>query len=107
MLLGDLAEPALLAHPSTCPQHVDRALFPLDRLEQTVQIFEVRRVGLYAGHVPPDQLDGVVQRVLPTACNEDMSSFVDEQLGASQRHTTCRACDHRNLAIELSHDHSI
>jgi hypothetical protein len=35
-----------------------------------------------------------------------MSSFINEQLGTSQRHTTCRACDHRNLAIELSHDHS-
>src|SRR3954447_6518160 len=38
---GDLAEPALLAHPGTRPQHVDRALLPLDGVEQTVQIVEI------------------------------------------------------------------
>jgi hypothetical protein len=36
-----------------------------------------------------------------------VGAFINEQLGTSQRHTACRACDHRNLAIELSHDHSI
>jgi AcrR family transcriptional regulator len=36
-----------------------------------------------------------------------VSSFVDEQLGTRQGHTACRACDHRDLAIELSHDHSL
>ena len=41
LLLGDLPEPALLAHPGTGPQHVDRALFLLDDLEQSVQIVEV------------------------------------------------------------------
>ena len=106
-LLGDLAEAALLARPGTCPQHVDRALFLLDRLEQAVQIGEVGRIGLHAGHVPADLLDGFVQRVLASARDEDVGSFVYEQLGAGQRHTTCRACDHRDLAIELSHKHSI
>jgi hypothetical protein len=37
----------------------------------------------------------------------DVSSFVNEQLGTGQRHTTCRTCDHRDLAIELSHNCSI
>jgi hypothetical protein len=96
----------LLAHPGTCPQHVNYALFLLDRLEQTVQIGEVGRIGLHAGHVPADQLDGFVQRLLPSARDEDVSSFVHEQLGTGQRHTTCRTCDHRDLAIELSHNHS-
>lgn len=73
------------------------ALFLLDRLEQTVQIIEVGRIGLHAGHIPADQLDGFVQRVLPPARNEDVSSFVDELLRTGQCHTTCRAGDHRNL----------
>ena len=33
LLLGDLAEPALLAHAGTSPQHVNRSLFLLDGLE--------------------------------------------------------------------------
>ena len=46
-------------------------------------------------------------RFLPPARDEDMRSFVDEQLGAGQRQATRAARDHRDLAIELSHDHSI
>jgi hypothetical protein len=68
---------------------------------------KVGGIGLHAGHVAADHLDGFVQRVLPAARDEDVGSFVDEQLGAGQRHSTCRTCDHRDLAIELSHDHSI
>jgi hypothetical protein len=41
VLLRDLAELALLARPGTGPQHVDGALFPPDRVEQTVQIVQV------------------------------------------------------------------
>ena len=89
VLLGDLAEPALLAHPGACPQHVDRALFLFDRVEQTVQIVDVGRVALHAGYVPPDQFDGFFKRVLLSARDEDVSSFVNEQLGTGQRHTTC------------------
>lgn len=36
-----------------------------------------------------------------------MSAFVNKQLGTGQRHPTRRTGDHGNLAIELSHEHSI
>jgi hypothetical protein len=72
--------------PGTCPQHVDRALFLSDRVEQAVQIVQVGRIALHAGHVPADQLDGFVQRFLPPARDEDMRSFAYEQPGAGQRH---------------------
>ena len=88
VLLGDLAEPALLARPGTCPQHVDRALFLPDRVEQAVQIRQVGRIALHAGDVPADQPDGFVQCFLPPARDEDVSSFVCEQLGSGQRHAS-------------------
>src|ERR1700748_1609525 len=106
VLLGDLAELVLLAYPGACPQHVDRALVLLDRVEQPVQVVEVGRIALHAGHVPPDLCDGFVQRVLASTRDEDVSSFVSEQLGAGQGHATRRAGDHRDLATEFSHDHS-
>jgi hypothetical protein len=53
----DLAELAFLGRPGTGPQHVDGALLPPDRVEQTVQIVQVGRISLHAGHVPADQLD--------------------------------------------------
>jgi hypothetical protein len=52
VLLGDLAEHALPARPGTCPQHVDRALFLSDRVEQAVQIVQVGRIALHAGEAP-------------------------------------------------------
>src|SRR3954453_408601 len=61
--------PALAQSTSIAP------LSCLDRVEQTVQIVEVGRIGLHAGHVAADQLDGFVQRVLVSAGDEDVSSF--------------------------------
>src|SRR5882757_1017981 len=92
--------PALAHNTSIAP------LFLFDRVEQTVQIVEVGRIALHAGHVSADQLHGFIHGVLPSARDEDVGSFANEQLGAGQRHTACRAGDHRDFAIDFSHDHS-
>ena len=105
MLLGDLAERALLACPGTGPEHVDGALLVPHCLEQTVEVVEVGRIGLHAGHIPADQLHGFVQRILPSARDEDVSPFVHEQLRAGQRHAARCTRDHRDLAVELAHDY--
>ena len=65
------------------------ALFPLDRLEQAVEVVEIGRVAAHAGHVPADQLDGLIERFLPPAGDEDIGAFFDEPLGARQRR--CRS----------------
>lgn len=67
VVLGDLAELALRARAGTCPQHVDSALVSFDRVEHAVQVVEVGRIALYASHVPPDQFNGPLQLVLPSA----------------------------------------
>ena len=67
VLLGDLTELVLLAYPGARPQHVDRALFLLDRVEQTVQIVEVGRIALHAGHVPADLFDFCCDEVGPAS----------------------------------------
>jgi hypothetical protein len=64
--------------------------FLSDRVEQAIQIVQVGRIALHAGHIPADQLDGFVQRFLPPARDEDMRSFVYEQLGAGQRERRAR-----------------
>jgi hypothetical protein len=87
VLLGDLAEFARLARPGAGPQHVDGAVFPLDRLEQAVEIVQVGRISLHGSDIPADQLDAFIQRFLPPARDEDVSSLAGEQLGAGQRHT--------------------
>ena len=49
---------------------------------------QVGRISLQAGHVPADQLDGFIQSFLPPTRDENVSSFVNEQLGTGQRHAT-------------------
>ena len=106
LFIGDIAEDGRFAHPGAGPQHVDRALLPLDGVVQAVQVVQFGGVALHGGDVTADQLDGVVQGFLPPGLEEDVRSFLDEQLGAGQCHASGSAGDHRHLAIELSHDHS-
>src|SRR3546814_7587032 len=65
MLLGNLAEREGFARAGARIQNFDLAFFPLDRVEQAIEVVEICRVAAYAGHVPTDQLDGFVQRLLP------------------------------------------
>ena len=66
-------------------QDVDLALFPLDCVEQTVEVVEIGRVAAHAGHVPANQPDGLVERLLPSARDENIGAFFNEPLGARQR----------------------
>lgn len=50
----------------------------------------IGRIGLHTGHVPANQLDRFVHRVLPATRNEDVSAFINEQLRTGQRHPTSR-----------------
>ncbi len=67
MLLGNPAQWDGFARASAGVQDVDPALFPLDRIEQTVEVVEIGRVAAHAGHVPANQFDGLIKRLLPTA----------------------------------------
>src|SRR6202034_2974607 len=87
-------------------QDVDRALFPLDRVEQTIEVVEIGRVAPHAGHVPANQLDGLVERLLPSARDENIGSFFNEKLCARQRHAARSTRDDGNLTLQLSHNFS-
>src|SRR5579862_1690459 len=104
MLLGNLAQWHGLARAGARIQDVDPALFPLDRVEQTVEVVEIGRVAAHAGHVPANRLDGLVERLLPSARDENVSAFFYEPSGARQRHAARSTRDDRHLALELSHD---
>jgi hypothetical protein len=52
-----------------------------------LQIIQLGRISLHAGHVPADQFDGFIQSVPAPARDEDVSFLCNEQLGTGQRHT--------------------
>ena len=74
------------ARASAREQDVNLALFPLDCIEQAVEVVEISRVTLDAGHVPADQLDGLIELLLPPTRDENVGALFNEALGARQRH---------------------
>jgi hypothetical protein len=82
VLLGNFAQWYGLALASACEQDVDLALFSLDRVEQAIEVVEICRVAAHAGHVPANQLDGLVERLLLPTRDENVGTFFNEQLGA-------------------------
>ncbi len=86
MLLGNLAQWDGFARACAREQDVDLALFPLDCIEQAVEVVQIGPVAAHAGHVPANQLDGLVERLLPPARDEDIGTFFNEPLGTRQRH---------------------
>ena len=65
------------------------SIFPfslLDRIEQTVKVVEIGRVTAHAGHVPANQLDRLIELLLPPARNENVGTLFNKALGACQRH---------------------
>ncbi len=58
---------------------------PFSRLtvsNRAVEIVEIGRVTAHAGHVPANHLDGLIERLLLPARDENVGAFFNEQLGA-------------------------
>src|SRR5258708_28017691 len=64
------------------------------------------RVAAHAGYVPANQLDGLVERLLPPARDENIGAFFNEPLGARQRQAARSTRNDCNLTLKLSHDFS-
>ena len=80
--------------------------FLLYRLEKSVEVVEVGRVTSYAGHVPANQLDCLIERFLLPARDENEGTLFNKQFGARQpcRRSTRDDC---NLSLKLSHNYSL
>src|SRR4051794_31945497 len=99
MLLGNLAQWEGFARASARVQDVDLALFPLDCIEQAVEVVEIGRVTAHAGHVPANQLDGLIELLLPPTRDENVGTLFHEELGACQRHTARSSRNDCNLSV--------
>jgi len=107
MLLGNFAQRDGLAPASACEQDVDLALFSLDRVEQAVEVVEIRRVTTHAGHVPANQLDGLIELPLLPTRDENVGALFNEELSARQRHAARSTRDDCNFSFKLSHDYPL
>src|ERR1700733_8959802 len=99
MPLGNCAQWYGFAHAGTRKQDVDLALFPLDRSEQAVEVVEIGRIAAHAGYVPANQLDGLIELLLPPTRDENVGTLFNKALGACQRHTARSTCDDCDLTL--------
>src|ERR1700733_7796600 len=104
MLRGNLAQWDGFARAGARVQDIDPTLFPPDRVEQTVEVVEIGHVAAHAGHVPANQPDGLVERLLPSAGDENIGAFLNKQSGARQCHASRSPRDDCNLTLKLSHN---
>jgi hypothetical protein len=107
VLLGNFAQWDGFARAGAREQDVDLALSPLDCIEQAVEVVEIGRVAAHAGYVPANQFHGLIERLLPPAHDENVGAFLNEPLGARQRHAARSTRDDCNLTLKLSYNCSL
>jgi hypothetical protein len=54
-----------------------------------------------------DQLDGLIERLLPPARDENVGAFFNEPLGALQRQAARSTRNDCNFSFKLSHNYSL
>jgi hypothetical protein len=75
------------------------SLFLLYRVEQPVEIGDVRRVRAHPDDVLADFFDGLVQHFLTVARDEDISAFLDKTLGRRQCHAGSSSGNHGDFIL--------
>jgi hypothetical protein len=68
---------------------------------EAVKVVQFANVSLNTGNVAADGLDGLVQFLLATASDEDISALFDEKLCRSKPYARSAAGDDRYLSLQL------
>jgi hypothetical protein len=84
-------------------EHVDAALGGLHGVEEPIQIARIRDVALDNEDVTANDLDGLIQLLLPPAGDHDLRAFGDEPPGAGQAYVAVATGNDRCLAFEPAH----
>src|ERR1700730_15147898 len=101
MLFGDRAKGNKFANTGVGENNVDLSLRLSDDLVKTVKVSQIRNISLHARDVAPDRLHGLVEFLLPAACDENIGTLFDEKLCGGQSNAFGAAGDDGDLTFEL------
>src|SRR5580658_8541869 len=101
MFFGDVAEWYEFADAGVGEDNIDSSLHFADCLVEKVKIGHFGNVSLNTGRIGTDCLHGIVELLLAAPCDENISSFIDEQFCSCQPNPFCSAGDDGDLAFEL------
>ena len=80
MLLRDVFQASKFSDTGVSHNDIDSSVRP-HGLVETVQVGQFGNVALDAGNIATDCLHGLIEFLLTTLSNEDVSAFCDEELG--------------------------
>ncbi len=83
MLLGDGPKGNKFANAGVGENNIDSPLQLSDGLVKTIKVSQVGNVPLNSRNVGADYLRGFVEFLLPSACDKDIGSLLDEKLSGS------------------------
>jgi hypothetical protein len=83
MFFGDVAEGHEFADAGVGEDNIDSSFHFADCLVEKVKIGHFGNVALNTGHIGTDCLHGLVKLLLAAPCDENISTFIDEQLAVA------------------------
>src|ERR1700722_1514123 len=101
MLCGDGPKGNKFANAGVGENNIDSTLHLRDRLVKTIKVSQLGNVSLNSRNVGADCLHGLVEFLLAAACDEDVSTLLDEKLCRSQSNPFCSPGDDGGRAFEL------
>src|ERR1700681_2955476 len=101
MFFSDGPKGNKLANARVGENNVDSPLHFRDGLVKTIKVSQLGNVSLNSRNVCPNAGHGRVEFLLAAACDEDVSTLLDEKLCRSQSNPFCSPGDDGGLAFEL------
>src|ERR1700730_5527731 len=101
MLFGDGPKRNQFDNTGVGKNNIDSPLHLSDGLVQTIKVSQSGNVSLNSRNVGADCLHGLVEFLLAAACDEDVSTLLDEKLCRSQSNSFWSPWDHGGLAFDL------
>ena len=103
MFLRDRSELQELTSASIGKQYINLRMLLLDRIVKPVDIGEIGRVTLHAGHIATNCLYSGIERFLPATRNEYGGSLCCKCFCGREADAACAACYHYNFVFKLVH----
>src|SRR5882757_3367295 len=101
MLLRNASQGSKLANSGVRENNIDSPLQIGDGFVETIEVGHLGNVSLNAKNVAADCLYGLIEFLLATAGNENISALFDEKLCRGQSNPFCSAGDDGDLTFEL------
>src|SRR5271170_1196640 len=102
MLLRDLSQSGKFSDAGIGEKNINSPL-GLDGLVETIQVRQFGNISPDADGAGADEFHGIIEFLLATASDEDISALLDEEFGRGQPYSGSAAGDDCHFSLQLTH----